>query len=110
MRDFQRTLIESGVPLYWFSDLPPDHPAFAAGQYLALIEAMPGIENDLHFYPDKPITRDEIDLALNKLSAIHSQTIVEAKTKLGDINSMSRAQFAIWLYEIAQSEKLFGKI
>jgi hypothetical protein len=166
LRDFQRMLIESGVPVFWFNDLPPEHPAFAAGQFLALTAMMPGTPDNLHFYPEKPITRGEAAFALAKLFALrqhpaevgYSQQAVTAcltkslmtATKDGNFHpekelsskdfleitqqdtikdvqadekstsplpsaqlgnsSVSRAQFAIWLYAVAQSKKLFGKV
>jgi hypothetical protein len=35
-RDFQRRLVRDGVPLYWFTDVGVDHPAFAALQMAAV--------------------------------------------------------------------------
>jgi hypothetical protein len=34
-RDFQRRLVSEGIPLYWFTDVGVDHPAFAALQMAA---------------------------------------------------------------------------
>ncbi len=156
-RDFQRTLIESGVPLYWFNDLQIDHPAFAAGQFLAVTDILPGAKDNLHFYPDRPITRTEIAYALAKLFSLTNNNndavtsclaqglmhldaegnfdgeasitgkeieeiaqhklfkqanITDTQSSLEAFanNPLTRAQFAIWLYPIAQSKKLFGKV
>ena len=74
------------------------------------IDVMPGISNDLHFYPDKPITHNEAALAMSKLSAVCPRATADIQKKLDESDAMSRAQFAIWLYSIAQLPKLFGKI
>ncbi|WFB36156.1 FAD-dependent oxidoreductase [Kiritimatiellota bacterium B12222] len=39
---YQRRLLKAGIPLYWYEDLPPTHPAFEAGQLLALTGIWPG--------------------------------------------------------------------
>ncbi len=40
--DYQRRLLQAGIPLYWYEDLPPSDPAFEAGQILALTGIWPG--------------------------------------------------------------------
>ncbi len=187
LRDYQRTLIETGMPIYWFNDVMPEHTAFAAAQYLAVADIMQGNDNTLHFYPDKPITHGQVAYALARIfslskNAIHNQaskqintvnnnpnnsiastitdndaqvqeaikacltcglfiaqgqekfdsdkplntadlkTIaghklfrhIEAANTLTSLDaaqdgSLTRAQFAIWLYTIVQSKNLFGK-
>jgi hypothetical protein len=191
LRDFQRTLIETSVPVYWFNDVLPEHTAFAAAQYLAVTGIMPGCNEHLHFYPDKPIMRAEAAYALAKLFSLakydkekidnktrititdasnmdnlqnatvnnlanndlYAKAAIEACLACGLLNSeeekfdsekplsandlktmarnklfrhidaantlpnletasdgsLTRAQFAIWLYTIAQSKSLFGK-
>ncbi|MEX2608070.1 MAG: FAD-dependent oxidoreductase [Kiritimatiellia bacterium] len=39
---YQRRLLRAGIPLYWYEDLPTDHPAFEAAQLLALTGIWPG--------------------------------------------------------------------
>jgi hypothetical protein len=41
LRAFQIDLIESGVPLVWCEGLPPEHPHFAAAQYLSVTGDFP---------------------------------------------------------------------
>ncbi|MBI3944678.1 MAG: FAD-dependent oxidoreductase [Armatimonadetes bacterium] len=55
LRRFQRTLLQCGVPLYWYEDVPLSHPAFAAAQWLAITGVWPGREEHLRFEPDAPI-------------------------------------------------------
>lgn len=50
----QRMLLRCGVPLYWYEDVPLEHPAFAAVQWLALTGAWPGAEEHLRFEPEAP--------------------------------------------------------
>ncbi len=47
--DYQRQLVRSGMPLYWYEDMPFDHPAFAASQLLAVTGIWPGAEDHLRF-------------------------------------------------------------
>ncbi|WP_269537169.1 FAD-dependent oxidoreductase [Cerasicoccus fimbriatus] len=49
---FQRRLLEVGIPLYWYEDLPTNHPAFEAAQLLALTGIWPG--NPHHLRVDLP--------------------------------------------------------
>ena len=51
-RQYQQTLLMAGVPLYWYEDVPPRHPAFAAVQTLAVEGIWPGCADHLRFEPD----------------------------------------------------------
>lgn len=55
--DFQRQLLRRGIPLYWYEDLPPEHPAFEAAQLLALTGIWPGDPRHLRFEPQQSICR-----------------------------------------------------
>ena len=55
---FQWLLVESGVPLGWFTDVPIEHPAFGAVQQLAAAGVVRGAEDDLLFRPDDAV--DEV--------------------------------------------------
>lgn len=57
LRRFQLTLLEAGIPLYWWTDVPNDHPAFRAAQMLAVEGLWPGGDS-LAFHPDGPMTED----------------------------------------------------
>jgi hypothetical protein len=63
IREIQSDLVQAGVPVVWFDDLPVDHPAFAAVQ-LAAIRGLYPLGQDLHASPDAPISRAEAALAL----------------------------------------------
>ncbi|MEO7651733.1 MAG: FAD-dependent oxidoreductase, partial [Bryobacteraceae bacterium] len=60
----QTELAKAGVPLVWFDDLNPSHPAFAAIQLAALRGVYPMHSADLHASPDAPVTRAEAAVAL----------------------------------------------
>lgn len=56
----QQYLIDQGVPLFWFNDVPTNHPDFAAIQRLAMFGAK-GIDNEvLAFQPDTPQSREAL--------------------------------------------------
>jgi hypothetical protein len=55
LRRFQEALLDHGIPLYWWGDLPSEHPAFVAAQRLAMDGIWPGGE-DVLFRPDEPMT------------------------------------------------------
>lgn len=54
---FQRRLAERGMPVYWFEDLPFDHPAFVAAQLLAVSGVWPGTADHLRFDGDQSLGR-----------------------------------------------------
>lgn len=66
--DVQTELTRAGVPLFWFDDLSPDSPAFAAIQLAAVRGWYPLDRAGLHASPDAPVTRGEAAVALAALS------------------------------------------
>lgn len=58
-RRLQLLLLDQQIPIYWYDDVPLDHPAFAATQLLAIEGVWEGNEADLHFAPDLPMRMDE---------------------------------------------------
>lgn len=57
LQAFQDVLINSGIPLYWWADLPAGHPAFKPAQRLAMRRIWPD-EDTLEFRPDEPLSPD----------------------------------------------------
>jgi hypothetical protein len=55
LRRFQTRLVEVGVPLYWFIDVPIGHAAFTATQRLAVGGIWQGGDQDLLFRPDEAL-------------------------------------------------------
>jgi hypothetical protein len=98
--DFQYRLIRSGVPLYWYDDLPTDHPHFEAVQLLAVLDVMRGDAQHLHFFPASAIAKDEarqiLDGAAQKYAALGLIDLPQSLT--------TRSEFAFWLY--TQLQKL----
>jgi hypothetical protein len=54
-RRLQLRLIDQGIPLYWYDDVPLGHSAFAATQLLAVDNVWTGSEEDLHFRPEETL-------------------------------------------------------
>ena len=54
---FQKRLVQSGMPLFWFEDMPYDHPAFAASQLLAVTGIWPASSEHLRFEGDQSLGR-----------------------------------------------------
>ena len=67
VRRLQQLLVESGSPIFWYDDVPVDHPGFKAIQFLAASNIFTGTRKTLHFEPDRPITRAECAIALSNL-------------------------------------------
>lgn len=49
VREFQRTLLHHGVPLYWFTDIDTEHDAFAKIQLAAVADEISGSPDSLEF-------------------------------------------------------------
>jgi hypothetical protein len=58
LRAYQRELLAAGVPLFWWSDVPSDHPAFVPTQLLG-IDGILTSEEDLSFRPNQPLAPEE---------------------------------------------------
>ncbi|MFA7345598.1 MAG: FAD-dependent oxidoreductase [Terrimicrobiaceae bacterium] len=58
VRAVQEQLLRDGCQLYYYTDLPPSHPAFAAAQRLSLRGVMSGFP-DWTFRPERLLTRGE---------------------------------------------------
>lgn len=79
----QTDLAESGVPLFWFDDLPVSHPHFAAVQIAAVRGIYPVSEVDLHASPDAPVTRREAAAALAVYFGRHTNDPVKTAIEEG---------------------------
>jgi FAD dependent oxidoreductase/S-layer homology domain len=67
LRQLQKLLVETGVPIYWYDDVPTDDKDFAAIQLLSALEILPGNKENLHFAPEDKLSRAEFAQALAKL-------------------------------------------
>jgi hypothetical protein len=90
LRRYQKALVDHGIPLYWFIDVEPAHPAFAAVQWLAAGGIITGDAADLLFRPDEPVA--EADAAEWTKRAGAS----EVKPEPGE----TRAAFALRLADV----------
>ena len=59
VRRLQLLLLDEGIPLHWYDDVPLGHPSFAATQLLAVDEAWEEDAQTLHFRPDDTLTVGE---------------------------------------------------
>jgi hypothetical protein len=97
LRSFQQSLIEAGVPLYWYDDVATAHPDFEAIQFLSISNIMRGDPGDLHFNPDADLSRQAAAAILSAASAV-SDCELSADPGLQLVPPMTRAQFATRLY------------
>ena len=92
---FQVHLLQQGVPLYCYDDLPVDHPASTAAQLLALRHLWLNDENHLHFYPDHPMRNDEINSRLNQAQMPRVSTTTMTRSELAQIIARQRCNLHI---------------
>ena len=59
MRRLQLALLDQGIPLYWYGDVPITHPAFAATQLLAVAGVWEGEPDTLTFSCERTMTLAE---------------------------------------------------
>jgi FAD dependent oxidoreductase len=59
VRQLQLLLLDQGIPLYWYDDVPLGHPAFGGTQILAIEEVWAGEGETLHFSPAAGMTLRE---------------------------------------------------
>jgi hypothetical protein len=97
MRRLQQILVDTGTPIYWYSDVPTNHPQFKAIQYLAVTGILTGRSDSLRFEPDRPITRAESAVALAQLLFPNSLSSQENKfaEKVSDLAGFEYAKPAI---------------
>jgi hypothetical protein len=88
IRAYQRALLAAGVPLFWWTDVQPGAPIWAAAQMAGATKLMTGDGNrEMRFNPDNPLTDD-------------ARTAIAAKIGAevpADIDS--RGHLAQWLFE-----------
>jgi hypothetical protein len=88
LRVLQHLLISGGAPVFWFNDVPVDHPNFAAVQFIAVTALLPAQEQSLSFEPGKPVLTAELE-------AIEKKTHIATARLAGS----TRAQVAQYVYE-----------
>jgi hypothetical protein len=58
-RRLQLALLDQGIPIYWYDDVPLQHPAFTATQLLAIEGVWEGDTTTLHFSPARSMVIGE---------------------------------------------------
>lgn len=72
----QRMLVMQGHPIFWFDDVTPDSPFFAAAQLVAAQGWIPVDGKSLHFAPHDPLSGTEVLQALRASGiATHMSTL-----------------------------------
>jgi len=61
--EFQRRLVTTGVPIYWYDDLPLGQPGFAAAQLLAVKNVWPGSPDHLRFEGHQSLATHQVAFA-----------------------------------------------
>ncbi|MBI3910268.1 MAG: FAD-dependent oxidoreductase [Armatimonadetes bacterium] len=90
-RRCQQRLLGQGVPLFWWTDVPPAHAAFTAAHLLAVEDIWPEPIDRLEFLPEEPLTAAELDalaarrhpspLAPNASRAAVAQAILDRRVE-----------------------------
>ncbi len=103
VRQLQNDLVQAGAPITWFIDVPLEHPAFAAVQWLGgmgIIEAAP---NSLLFRPRQNISKtdarrwlqnmiDRLNIKIENFEQLANRFV--DKIEVNDGLALTRAQFA----------------
>ena len=55
--EYQRQLVSTGMPLFWFEDMPFNHPGFAASQLLSVTGIWPAATEHLRFEGEQSLGR-----------------------------------------------------
>ena len=69
-REYQRALLEQGIPLYWWTDVQPGDPIWAAVQMAGATKVMTGDGNrEMKFNPDDSVSDDTRSAIAAKIGA-----------------------------------------
>jgi hypothetical protein len=95
LRQYQLRLVQRGVPLYWYTDVPYTHPAFEAIHYLGALRICDGIDDTLHFVPDEAIN-GELAKRWCKNAGVDL---------ISNERALTRAEYAVKLYQALQAKE-----
>ncbi|MCI0494156.1 FAD-dependent oxidoreductase, partial [candidate division KSB1 bacterium] len=70
VRKLQYDLVQAGVPIFWYVDVPLDHPAFLAVQWLAGMGIIAPESDSLLFHPARLISKQDAMSWLEKINVI----------------------------------------
>lgn len=89
----QLRLTASGAPIFWFEDVPCDHPHFQAIQIMAASGIIPHDKYSLRFNPNDTVSKSELDDISGRFSSFckqFSMTTLSLKAK----TCLNRAELA----------------
>ncbi len=88
LRNFQRTLVDHGIPITWYGDLPPAHPSWKPAQLLGAWGIWPLGEN-IDFMPDAMLAEKdrfgELSQLPREITRSEAINIMWEKYELGEI-------------------------
>ena len=110
----QRMLVMQGHPIFWFDDVAPGSPLFAAAQIAAVRGWLPVDGKSLHFDANAPMSGTQVLQALRKSGLAHEMSAAMLRristdpswnnmpgmqaTGIQPIGPIQRGDFARWLY------------
>lgn len=130
LRAIQRQLLQLGSPVFWFEDVPTNHPSFCAIQFLAVSGIWPIAEDTLFFKPHEPVSANDAlsvinsvtrralpyktaqftePLTASKLKEISSCAKLELPALPDSSETISAAQFAEIAFAWATAPVNFGR-
>jgi hypothetical protein len=79
----QHKMINTGSPLFWYDDIPVDHLGFNAAQFFSVTKIIKHSENNLHFEPEKTLSKNEaIEIITSFLRLCTSTKILSLPKKI----------------------------
>lgn len=99
LRCYQLKLLEHGIPLFWFDDVPIGHKSFVSIQFLALEGIISGAVSHLHFIPEQKASKSFGNRLIRRAKIRYrlEKSVVQNMEK--GILSMTRAQFADMIFK-----------
>ena len=83
---YQAELLKQGIPIYWWGDLAPEHPAFEAAQALAMEGIWPEPDK-IEFEPNAPLADNEREILETRLGGAELPPGIH-----------TRSDAALWVY------------
>jgi len=97
VRRLQISLLDQEIPLYWYDDVPLEHPAFAAIQLLAIEGVWEGDAGTLHFAPQDAIAPGEAKERVRALARGLRRWGGAAPPPHAAEDRRTRGDLAVWL-------------
>jgi hypothetical protein len=91
--ELQRELVQHGVPVYWYDDLPYGHPASEAAQLLAVTGLWPEAEDHLRFDPEEVISPAEVAALAGRAGLSIDRLGVEPRSRASLAQALAAERF-----------------